>query len=86
MKTNDNSIENEMIDIISVESNLSESYSLSSLIKKHGIKNQKAHSAAADTKATQELFLKQIEYLRKKMNIKWNLIVMDCESVQHVPK
>jgi DNA polymerase III epsilon subunit-like protein len=36
------------------------SYSLHSLTKKYGIKNEKAHSAAADTKATMELFLKQI--------------------------
>jgi DNA polymerase III alpha subunit (gram-positive type) len=53
-----------------VENNFSESYSLSSLTKKYGVKNDRAHSAAADTKATKEVFIKQIEYLRNKMNIK----------------
>ena len=42
----------------------SESYSLSSIIKKYGIKNDKAHTAAADVKATKELFIKQIELLQ----------------------
>jgi DNA polymerase III epsilon subunit-like protein len=53
-----------------VEGTFSENYSLSGLIKKYGIKNERAHSAAADTKATKELFKKQVEELRKKMNIK----------------
>lgn len=42
----------------------SESYSLGSIIKKYGIKNEKAHSAAADVKATKEVFLKQVELLK----------------------
>ena len=40
--------------------NLSDAYSLSSLLKKYKIKNEKAHSAEADTKATAELFKNQI--------------------------
>ena len=53
-----------------VEGNTSEGYSLSNLIKKYGIRNEKAHTAAADVRATKELFEKQVEDLRKKMNIK----------------
>lgn len=53
-----------------VEGNMSEGYSLGNLIKKYGIKNDKAHSAAGDVRATKELFEKQIEELRKKMGIK----------------
>ena len=43
----------------------SESYSLNSIIKKYGIKNEKAHTAAADTKATAEVFLKQLDVMKK---------------------
>lgn len=43
----------------------SESYSLFTTIKKYGIKNDKAHSAAADVKATTELFNKQISLFKK---------------------
>lgn len=46
-----------------------EGYSLNQLIKKYGIKNDKAHSAASDVKATKELFEKQIEELRRRMNV-----------------
>ena|ERR1035437_2671697 len=53
-----------------VEGNLSDSYSLSNLIKKYGIKNNKAHSAESDTLATKELFIEQVKDLKKKMNIK----------------
>ena len=35
-------------------------YSLATTIKRHGVKNDKAHSALADTKATVETFLKMI--------------------------
>lgn len=42
-----------------------DSYSLNATIKKYGIKNEKAHSAAADTKATQELFVKQLDAIKK---------------------
>lgn len=45
-----------------------EGYSLSNLTKKYGIKNEKAHSAAADVKATKEVFEKQIEFLTKKLS------------------
>lgn len=41
-------------------------YSLSALTKKYGIKNDKAHSAEADVRATKELFTKQIEFIRNK--------------------
>lgn len=43
---------------------MEQSYSLSSLIKKYGIKNEKAHTAEADTRATKELLEKQIEYFK----------------------
>lgn len=38
-----------------------EGYSLRNLVKKYGVTNSKAHSAAADTKATMEVFRKQVE-------------------------
>lgn len=44
-----------------------EGYSLGWLTKKHGIKNEKAHSAAADVKATVELFSAQTSAFRKLM-------------------
>lgn len=50
-----------LLDIAS--ENKRDSYSLASTIKKYGIKNDKAHTAAADTKVTKEVFVKQIEYL-----------------------
>jgi len=43
---------------------MADSYSLSALIKKYGIKNEKAHTAAADVKATKELFEKQVSYFK----------------------
>ena len=49
---------------------MSESYSLSGQIKKYGIKNSAAHTAAADTIAAKDLFLAQIRELRNKLNIK----------------
>ena len=42
-----------------------EGYSLSNFCKKYGVKNDKSHTAAADTKATKEVFLKQVEYFKK---------------------
>lgn len=42
-----------------------EGYSLNNLTKKYGVKNEKAHSAAADTKATKETFEKQVEFFKK---------------------
>jgi DNA polymerase III epsilon subunit-like protein len=44
---------------------MSEGYSLNNIIKKYGIKNDKAHSASADTKATKEVFMKQVEIVKK---------------------
>lgn len=44
-----------------------DSYGLKSLIKKYGIKNDKAHTAAADTLATKELFEKQVEFFKSKL-------------------
>lgn len=42
-----------------------EGYSLNQIIKKYGVKNEKAHSAAADVKATKEVFEKQVEYFKR---------------------
>jgi DNA polymerase III epsilon subunit-like protein len=42
-----------------------EGYSLKNLGKKYGVKNDKAHTAASDVKATQEIFEKQVEFMRK---------------------
>lgn len=44
---------------------LAEGYSLNNLTKKYGIKNEKAHTAAADVKATKEVFEKQVEFFKK---------------------
>lgn len=44
-----------------------EGYSLANTIKKYGVKNDKAHTAEADTKATKEVFYKQVEFLKKLM-------------------
>lgn len=44
---------------------MADGYSLHNLVKKYGIKNEKAHSAEADTKATREVFDKQVEFFRK---------------------
>ena len=48
--------------------NMAEGYSLNNLVKKYGIKNEKAHTAAADVKATKEVFEKQVECFKKIMN------------------
>jgi DNA polymerase III epsilon subunit-like protein len=45
-----------------------EGYSLANLVKKYGIKNDKAHTAAADTKATKEVFIEQVGAFRKILN------------------
>lgn len=47
----------------------SEAYNLGSLNKKYGIKNEKAHTADADARATKELFIKQVELFRKILNV-----------------
>lgn len=49
-----------------VEGTRHDYYNLGSLIKKYGIKNTKAHTAAADTLATKELFMSQLDYVQKK--------------------
>lgn len=46
---------------------MSEGYSLKFLTKKYGLKNEKAHTAAADVKVTKDLLLKQIEFFREKL-------------------
>jgi len=43
-------------------------YSLNNLSKKYNVKNDKAHSAAADTKCTVEVFRKQTEFFKKALN------------------
>lgn len=43
---------------------MAEGYSLANLTKKYGVKNSKAHSSEADTKATKEVFDKQIAFLK----------------------
>jgi DNA polymerase III epsilon subunit-like protein len=47
---------------------MAEGYSLSNLVKKYGVKNEKAHTAAADVKATSEVFIKQVEWFSKVMS------------------
>jgi DNA polymerase III epsilon subunit-like protein len=47
---------------------MAEGYSLNNLIKKYGVSNTKAHTAASDTLAAKEVFDKQIAYLRKLLN------------------
>lgn len=44
--------------------NFAEGYSLNNLAKKYSVKNEKAHSAAADTKCTVEIFRKQASILQ----------------------
>lgn len=45
--------------------NFADSYSLAGLVKKYGLKNEKSHTAAADTKVTKEVFMKQVDFFRK---------------------
>jgi len=47
---------------------MAEGYSLKNLTKKYGITNVKAHSAAADTLATKEVFVKQIDFFKKALS------------------
>jgi DNA polymerase III alpha subunit (gram-positive type) len=42
-----------------------EGYSLANLTRKYGLKNEKAHSAAADVKVTKDVLLKQIDQFKK---------------------
>lgn len=53
---------------------MSEGYSLNLLTKKYGLKNEKAHTAAADVKVTKEVLLKQIEFFKEKLKEDENLI------------
>jgi DNA polymerase III alpha subunit (gram-positive type) len=46
-----------------------EGYSLSNLVKKYGVKNEKAHTAAADVKATKQVFEKQVEFFQDKLGV-----------------
>lgn len=47
---------------------MAEGYSLNNLVKKYGVKNDKAHTAAADTKATKEVFEQQVTMFKKILN------------------
>lgn len=47
---------------------MAEGYSLANLTKKYGVVNAKAHTAAADTKSTKEVFEKQVEFFKKILN------------------
>lgn len=40
-------------------------YSLVNIIKQYGVKNEKAHNAAADVRATKEVFVAQVERVKK---------------------
>jgi DNA polymerase III epsilon subunit-like protein len=51
------------------QNNMLDSYSLSSIIKKYGIANVKAHTAAADTVAAKQVLDKQISYFKSKIGI-----------------
>lgn len=44
---------------------MAEGYSLKNLEKKYGVKNEKAHTAEADVKATRDVFIKQVEFFKK---------------------
>lgn len=47
------------------KNSVKDNYSLNALLKKYSIKNEKAHSAAADTKATYELLKTQLNNIGK---------------------
>lgn len=47
---------------------MAEGYSLHNLTKKYGLKNEKAHTAAADVKVTKEVLMKQIEAFKKALD------------------
>jgi len=53
------------LDLCTDEDNMAQGYSLSNLGKKYGIKNDKAHTAEADTKTLKAIFEKQIESFKK---------------------
>jgi len=47
---------------------MAEGYSLKNLTTKYGLKNEKAHTAAADVKVTKDVLLKQIEIFKKALD------------------
>ncbi len=47
---------------------MKEGYSLWNLVKHYNVKNDKAHSAEADVKATKEVFEKQVAFFKKVLN------------------
>jgi len=47
---------------------MKEGYSLWNLVKHYSVKNDKAHTAESDTKATKEVFDQQVAYFRKVLN------------------
>lgn len=47
---------------------MAEGYSLANLVKKYGVTNTKAHTAEADTKATKEVFEKQVAFFKSVLN------------------
>ncbi len=49
------------------QGSFAEGYNLKALTKKYNIKNERAHSAADDVKATVGVFLKQIDFFRDKL-------------------
>jgi DNA polymerase III epsilon subunit-like protein len=44
---------------------MAQGYSLANLVKKYGVKNEKAHTAEADVKATKEVFEQQVAIFKK---------------------
>lgn len=47
---------------------MAEGYSLNNLVKKYGVKNEKAHTAEADVKATRDVFVQQIAFFKGILN------------------
>jgi len=56
------------IDYCKNATNEAEGYSLNNLSRKYGVKNEKSHSASADTKCCDEIFDKQIIFFKKILN------------------
>jgi DNA polymerase III epsilon subunit-like protein len=52
-----------LLDILS--DNYCEYYNLNSLVERYGIKKEKSHRSASDTRMTKDVFLKQFECLKK---------------------
>lgn len=59
-------------------------YSLNKLVKKYGIKNEKAHSAAEDVKATVAVFRKQIENFKKIIAKSMKHVDTDADTEQNL--